>query len=443
MTERQATEPFETRFARRARTYTDIAIERRIDALSISRMAMSSGRATGWSPRRLGADLLRRRITGDRWAVAFMAVLLIGVASIAILGRRSDSGIGSQATPSISAGGAIPDVLRHAWQRPLPTVPGQVLWPTAFLSLVSEQLEFGPEPGAGASRSAIAVADSDMLAVTATVETIGCAIGDVGFYRWSLEGKDTVMNLTAIGADACAAREEALAGQWVRSDLPPPAGSGATLPPGTHVTSNFDPFGDPNAPIRVSYTVPEGWTVEDDRTANFLLNHPPNAPQGQAFSSMFVDLLVQPRMAADFIAGQTCGPVGDAPGVGGGLGDLVAAIMARPGVVSTPPVAVSLGGYEGEMLDLRLATSWTGGCSESGGLVVAMPILNAGGPEPAGAVALGPDRPVRLILLDLTGGRTMAVAIFDIGTSQPSLFNEHVAEVMPIVESLQFHPRTP
>jgi hypothetical protein len=72
-----------------------------------------------------------------------------------------------------------------------------------------------------------------------------------------------------------------------------------------------------------------------------------------------------------------------------------------------------------------------------------MPILNAGGPAPAGVVALGPDRPVRLILLDLTGGRTMAVAIFDIGTSQPSLFDEHVAEVMPIIESFEFHSPPP
>jgi hypothetical protein len=50
---------------------------------------------------------------------------------------------------------------------------------------------------------------------------------------------------------------------------------------------------------------------------------------------------------------------------------------------------------------------------------------------------------VRLILLDLTDGRTMAVAIFDIGISQPSLFEAHVTEVMPIVESLEFQPATP
>jgi hypothetical protein len=451
MTDRQAMEPFETRFAGRVRTYTDVATERRIDALAISRTAMASERATGWSPRRLGAGLLRRRIAGDRLAVALMTVLLVGVASIAILGRSSDSGIGSQATPPIastpspatSAGGAIPDVLRHAWQRPLPTVPGQVLWPTAFLSLVSGQLEFGPEPGPGASRSAITAADTDIVAVTATVETIGCAIGDVGHYRWSLTGKDTVMTLTAIGPDACAAREEALAGDWVRSDLPPPVDPEATLPPGTYQTRSFDPFGDPATSGQLSYTVREAWKIKEDQPGIFLLHHLPDARQGQPSTDTFILLLARPRMAADFQEGATCGAAGDAPGVGGGLDDLVAAITARPGVVSTTPAAVTIAGYEGKMLDLELATSWTGGCITPDGPVVGMTLLHQPGLETGPGVGLEPGRPVRLILLDLTGGRTLAVTIFEIDPSQRSLFQAHAAEVMPIIERFEFHPPTP
>jgi hypothetical protein len=451
MTERRAMEPFETRFAGRVRAYTDLATERRIDALAISRGAMSSTRVTGWSQRRLGGGLLGRRITGDRWAVAFMAVVLIAVVGIAVLAPRSDSGIGSQQTPGISStpgaaassGAAIPDVLRHSWQRPLPTVPDQVLWPTAFLSLMSGQLEFGPEPGPGASRSAIATADLDIIAVTATVETIGCAVGDVGLYRWSMAGKDTVMTLTAIRPDACAAREEALAGDWVRSDLPPPADPEATLPPGTHQTSSFNPFGDPPQSGRLSYTVAEGWKVKQDEAAVFVLHHLAEAVQGQTSTDTFLALYVQPRMAAELADGAACGPSGDAPGVGSGLDDLVAAIRARPGVVSTGPTAVTIGGYEGQLLDLQLAASWTGACAAPEGPVVGVPILHQAGSGTGPTVGLGRDHPVRLILLDLTHGRTMAVAIFEIEPSQPSVFEAHVAEVMPIVESFEFHPPTP
>jgi hypothetical protein len=450
MTDRQATEPFETRFAGRVRTYTDVATRRRIDALAVSRVAMSPGRATSWSPRRLGAGLLGPRVAGDRWAVAFVAVLF-AVVGIAVIGGRSDSEFGSQATPAASstpspltsAGGTIPDVLRHAWQRPLPTVPDQILWPSAFLSLVSGQLEFGPAGGPTASRSSITAADTDIVAVTATVETIGCTVGDVGHYRWALEGKDTVMNLTAIGPDACAAREEALAGQWVRSDLPGPANPDATLAPGTYQTSSFDPFGDPASSRQLTYTVPEAWKVKDDEPGIFLLHHLPNAPDGPPSNDSFLLLLARPRMAADFKEGAPCGPTSDAPGIGGSVDDLVAAIRARPGVVSTTPVGVTIGGYEGKMLDLELAPSWTGGCLAPEGPVVGMPLVHEAGADTGPGFGLGLNQRVRLILLDLTGGRTLAVAVFDIDPSERSVFEAHAADVMPIIESFEFRAPAP
>jgi hypothetical protein len=431
MTDRRSMEQFEAGFADRVQAYTDAATARRIDVLGVARMAMSSQPATGWSVGRLGAGLLGRSARLG-WATAIVAVVLIGVVAMTI-----------QQRPPNTAGGPIPDVLRHSWQRPLPVAPGPDLWGSGFLSLVSPQLEFGREPGAGASKSAITASGPDSLAVIATGETIGCAVGDVGAYRWSVEGKGTVLTLTAIGADACAARQPALTGPWVRSDLPPPADMEAPLPPGTYQTTSFDPSGDPAVPMRLSYTVPEGWKVKEDGRATFVLHHLPGTTQGQPSADTFVALLAQPRMAADVKAGAACGPVDDAPGVGSSVDELVAAIMARPGVVSTPPAAVTIGGRQGQLLDLQLAASWTGGCSSPEGLKVGVAILHGAGVGSGPVVGLGPDHPVRLILLDLTDGRTMAVAIFDIGTSQPSLFEAHVTEVMPIVESLEFQPATP
>ena len=452
MTERQAMERFESRFARRVRAYTDPATERRIDALAISRTAMSSHRATGWSRRRLGAGLLGRRVAGVRWAVASVAVVLIGVVGVAVVGRSPDSGIGLQPTPATpstpttsatpapaaSAGGPIPDVLRHSWQRPYPVMPGQDSWGTGFLILASGRIDFGIEPGSAASASSGTAGGPDTIVAIATIETHGCAIGDIGTYRWSLEGKDTVMTLTAIRADACATREEALAGQWVRSDFPPPADHEVTLPPGTHQTSSFDLFGAPTLPGQLSFTVPAGWRVEDDRPSTFALVNVPDAAQGPPATVWVIGLLAQPRMAADFGPGATCGPVSDAPGVGRGVDDLVAAIRARSGVVSTQRAAVTIGGHEGQMLDLHLAPTWTGGCLDAGVLVASTPILQS-----EGVIGLGRDQPVRLILLDLADGRTMVVGIVDIGPSPRAPFDAHVGEVMPIIESFEFHPGTP
>ncbi|HLO36550.1 MAG TPA: hypothetical protein VK194_10725 [Candidatus Deferrimicrobium sp.] len=451
MTEGRATEQFETRFAGRIRAYTDPATERRVDALAIARSAMSSQRATGWSQHRLGAGLLGRGIAGVGWAGAVAAIALIGLVGVAVLGRPSDSAIGplptppttSTSSPAASAGGPVPDVLRHSWQRPLPVMPGLDRWATGFLSMDLGRMDFGPEPGAAASRTAIAAAGLDTLVATATVETRGCATGDIGAYRWSVEGSGTVLTLTPISADACPAREEVLAGQWVRSDLPLPEGEGTPLPPGTYRTSAFDPFDDPGVSGQLSYTVPDGWKVKEDKGATFVLHHLPDAAAGQSSTDAFVALFAHPRLAADYAEGATCGPVAAAPGVGGGLDDLAAAIVARPGVTSSAPAAVTIGGTVGRSLDLQLATSWTGGCLAPGGRIVALPILVEAGSAPGPVVGLEPDQSVRLVLLDLTGGRIVAVVVYGNDTSRPTGLDALVAEAMPVVESFGFHPPLP
>jgi hypothetical protein len=437
-------EPFERRFADRVHAYTEPATERRIDALLVSRTAMSSQHGPGWLQRRLGVGLPGRGITGARWAVAFVAVILFGVVGVAVLGRPSESDIGLQPTlsPAPSATGPVPEVLRHSWQRPYAVTPGLDQWGSGFLILTSDLMDFGPGPGDPVSKSTVAVAEPDVLVATATDETQGCARGDVGAYRWSLEGQDTVMTLTAISADACAARQEALAGQWVRSDLPPP-GDGVALPPGTYETKAFDPFGEPELPRRLSYTVPAGWKVKLDDPATFLLHKLPDASSAQPSTDLFVSIFVQPRLAADFEDGAICGPVGAAPNIGTGIDDIVAAIVARPGVVSTPSTAVTIVGFEGQMFDVHLAPEWTGGCMAPEGPVVGMPILVQAASGSGLMSGLGRDHPLRLILLDLGGERTMAIVVFGPEPSQPSAFEKQVAEVMPIIESFEFRAPMP
>jgi hypothetical protein len=440
MTERRDMEPFEARFADRAIAYTDRATERSIDALEISRTAMSSARATGWSQRRFGAGLPGRHVAGLRWAVALVAVVLVGVVGVTVLGRPSNT-LGPQPTPSPSpsATGPVPETLRHSWQRPYAVTPDLDQWPSGYLSLDSGALELRPDPSAVSSGSTVVAAGLDTLVATSTAETQGCAIGDIGTYQWTLEGQGTVMTLRAIGADACAAREQALAGPWVRADLPLPP-SGEALAPGTYPTSAFDPFGAPGASRQLSYTVPERWKVKEDRVGAFLLHRLPDDAASQPSMDAFIHLFTQARLMADYTEGAVCGQSDEAP-VGRGVDDIVAAIRARPGVVSTPPTAVTIGGYQGQMLDLHLAPRWTGGCQNPDGPIIAMPLLLGLESERSAGIGLVLNNPVRLILLDLTGGRTMAVAIY--GPSQSAEFEEQVADAMPVIESFEFHPPTP
>jgi hypothetical protein len=315
-------------------------------------------------------------------------------------------------------------------------------WGTGFLSLDGGALDYGPEPGAAASRSNVAVAGPDTLVATANLESQGCAVGDIGEYRWSVEGKDTVMTLAAIGPDACVVREKALAGMWVRADLPV-AGGGSTMAPGTYGTSAFDPFDRPGVPGQLWFTLPRGWAIEADTPASIALRHPPDAAASSRSTDTFIAVFAQPRVAAALDDGVPCAGPPDAPGVGDRVDDIVAAIMARAGVISTVPVAVTIGGYEGREIELNLAPAWTGGCQAAEGTVVGIPILKLAGSGVGPMMGVAPDHPLRLILLDLTGGRAIAIALFVVGAAQPALFEEQVAAAMPVVESFEFHAPAP
>ena len=169
-------------------------------------------------------------------AAAAVAVILIGVVAIALLGRivgsgrrhAADADRPSPSVPAATVVGLIPDVLLHAWERPYAVTPDLVDWPTGSLRLESGLLQVGPEPGDAASTFAVTAAGSDTIAVATDSASLGCSVGDVGTYRWALEGKDTILTLTAIRPDPCAARDTALAGEWVRSDLPHPGDQAAS-----------------------------------------------------------------------------------------------------------------------------------------------------------------------------------------------------------------------
>jgi hypothetical protein len=442
MTEPRSTDSFETALARRIRAHTDRATERRIDALEIAQAAMTSARAGGWARRTAGFGPVGRPRAGLGWAAALVAVAVTGAFGIAVLSRPSDA-LGPQPTrsPSPAASGPVPETLRHAWQRPAPVLPGLDSFGSGFLRLESGQLRFGPTAGDVATGDAVAVAGTDTLITTATSETHGCAIGDAGTYRWSVAGQGTVLVLTAIGADACAAREPALAGSWVRADLPGPP-SDEPLPPGTYRTSAFDAFGATGVTGQLSYAVPDRWKVKEDLAGAFLLHRLGDDSAAPPSPDTFIHLFTQARLMADYGEGAICGESSEASGVGRTVEGIVTAIRARPGVVSTRPAAVTIGGYAGQMLDLRLDATWTGGCQHPTGRIIAMPLLLGIESEPSAGIGLVLDGPVRLILLDLGAGRTMAVAIFG-GEPMPAAFQQQIADAMPVIESFAFHPPRP
>ena len=429
MTEPGAMDAFETALTEQVRRYTVAATARPFDPLVAARTAMASTSVT--------RSTMRWRAAGPsrRWWLAVIPVLALIVAALVVgasLQRR---------TPEI-VGGPVPDALRHDWSRPYAVTPGGDAYGSGFLTVTDRRVDYGREPGAAASMSSIAATGPTALEITATAGTKGCAAGDSGAYRWTLEGSDTVLTLTPVSADACALRQAALAGPWVRDFGPQPVLGGA-LPVGRQTTSLFDPVGDRASPMRLAFTVPDGWRLMADQVASFSLQRLPDGPAGDPKAETLIGVFTDPRIAADFAPGAACGPTNDAPGVGGGLDDLVKAIVTRPGIVSTPPAEVTVAGHQGRLLVLRLEPGWTGGCSDVTGPIVAMPILHQRGSPGGPGVGVGPEQPVRLTLLDVGGGRTLAIAIVAPTDRVSANFDRHLAEAMSIVESFAFVPATP
>jgi hypothetical protein len=447
MSEPRDMDPFEEQFASLVRRYTGVAA-RPIDSLAVARTALSSRGTQRW-PWRLATG---RRFAARPWAAAVAAALVVGVVALTLQRSSPDPLVGQPSSPASSLAGpsastsvTIPDELRHAWERPYRVAPGPDQWQAGYLSFADGSLDFRPELAAAASRSAITVESFQRLVATARAETSECAVGDVGTYSWVVEGAGTVLMLTAIERDACYAREKALAGSWVRADLPGDQAAGppeTELTPGTHETTHFDPFGDAEGSGRLSYTVPAGWALKHDDTDVVVLHRVGQSTQDGRPTDVLVLLFAQPRVARDFVDGEPCSSFSEAPGIGRSVDDVVAAITARPGVTSEPAVPVTIGGYDGLLLDLNLAPSWTGGCQAPEGFIVGVPLLITGSATGPG-VGLPPDMKVRLILLDLGDGRTVAIAIDYPGSTDDVAFDAAIAAATPIIESFDFHASEP
>lgn len=377
---------------------------------------------------------------GTRWALGFGAIVIVGAVIAGVRWGPFASAIGWQ-TPSTApsarglAGATVADLLEHLWERPYAVAPGGDAWGSGLLRIDMARLELRPTADSSPSTSSVIAAGGDSLVVTATAETSGCTLGDRGTYLFTVEGEGSVLTLTASGPDACAAREGALAGMWVRADFPPrPAEGPVSVAPGTHRTTSFDPFGGAAASGYLTYTIPAGWGLIEDSQASFILHRVPGV-------EAFVALIAHPLVSAEFEEGAICGPFSVVPGVGQQPGDLMSAISSRPGLVSTSPAPITIGGYAGTVLDLSVATSWTGGCQAPEGRIKGIPLLQAFSSGSGPQVGVSEDGPLRLILLDLGDGRTLAIAIAFLNPDAP--FDEQVSTVMPIIESFEFRSQAP
>lgn len=180
------------------------------------------------------------------------------------------------------------------------------------------------------------------------------------------------------------------------------------LAAGSYSTASFSPA--------ISYTVPDGWTNLEDLPGNFLLQKPGD--------DRYLGIYQHVRAPAE------CEEAW-ADGVGGRVDDLVTWYTTHPGLVTTTPEEVIVGGLTGVFLDISLDSSWDVTCPFSEEQPV-VPFIIGNGTSLVHHVIL-PGFEARLFLLEWNGGN-VAIEVGPEGTS----LDDYLTEVLPIVESMDF-----
>ena len=257
----------------------------------------------------------------------------------------------------------------------------------------------------------------------------GCTAGTVGTYRFTVSPGGGYL-LLALLDDPCEARFEAIAGTWERSACPTESGCLGDLEAGEHASAKFNPFVPRDSYAysygRLTYAVPDGWSNTVDGPDGYFLTKQ-GAPDGGgilAFSTALAN-------------SQSVGCPGTVePGVGKTATALATWLTALPGLVTSPPKSITVGGLSGTTVDVGISPSWNRACPYSEGKPY-VPMFTNGNPTDNFDWGLAAGGRMRVFLLDLPDGRTMLI---DVESPDASTFDALLADATPVIDTFEFHP---
>ena len=159
----------------------------------------------------------------------------------------------------------------------------------------------------------------------------------------------------------------------------------------------------------VAYTVPDGWANYEDTPGNFLLVPPSGTLEGvNAGTSDYIGMYdgIAPASA-------NCDEVPE-PGIETTPEAMADWYVSLPGLDTTEPTSVELGGLMGSVFDVALAEGHEEGCPYPGAEGVPMvPLIIGVGPASLHHVACC-DITTRLYLLSGPSDETIAIEISDV-----------------------------
>jgi hypothetical protein len=183
------------------------------------------------------------------------------------------------------------------------------------------------------------------------------------------------------------------------------------LAAGTYASREFD--------TPLTFAVPSDWVNNIDRSRAF----------GLASDGGYIGMMTGPFLG---FADPECEDRFPA-GVGTTLAELVATLADDPRLVTSPPLAVTVGNRPGQMVDIQIAPTWTRTCRSSDGLP-AVNLLSTSVDHSGPGFGLAGTERTRVIFVDV-GGTVVAI---NIGASDGTDLEAFVSKAMPIIESMRF-----
>jgi hypothetical protein len=124
-----------------------------------------------------------------------------------------------------------------------------------------------------------------------------------------------------------------------------------TLRAGNYTTEAFDPG--------LVYTMPDGWQNLSDSQGEVSFVAPGDSPSDldAEYIVVFASVRAENRKCTTESEATS-----DEPGVARTPEAIAAEFQARPGLATTTPQAVTIGGLSGLVMDIRMAPGWTGTC---------------------------------------------------------------------------------
>ena len=389
--------------------------------------------------------LIWRSTPMNRIPLALGAAAVVAIAGALVLSRSGpgpDIGsspspvpttTGSAASPSSSptaAAGSVPNELREIWMgghRGLVAPEAGTL-----ISFTQDTFQLAQSAGSTARylESTASSTGDRQLRLELTSGGDGCQVGDVGTYTWSLSPSGRILTIVE-EQDACPTRAGTIVGEWWLMDCPATDDNClGVLDAGTYSSQFITPRLNPGAawdPVfgGVTYTVPDGWANSADWPERVeLVPASEVRPATEADRRRNIGLFRQPTaMSQDKPCADTV-----QPGVTRTVDALAAWLGTVPGLVTTPPTAITIDGRPGKMLDLRLDPAWTKTCE---GDPVPLPIVTFLNP----GIAVAADQRNRVILLDLGDGDVIAIAVW---ARDQATFDAWAPEAMSVIESFRF-----